>query len=138
MTKRMLIMIGGILLLVLILAGGFFLHIRTLMASAPKPTPMTVTTTKVQTLAWQPTLAAVGSVVAVRGVDVTTEIAGLVRTVNFKSGQEVKAGELLVQLNADADVALLRSLEAAAELSASVLARDRPRRLPMTNEDQLH
>ena len=39
MTKRMLIMIGGILILVLILAGGFFLHIKTLMASAPKRPP---------------------------------------------------------------------------------------------------
>jgi membrane fusion protein, multidrug efflux system len=125
MTKRMLIMIGGVLLLTAVLAFGFFLHIKKLIASAPKPGPQTVSTTEVKTLEWQPQLAAVGTIVPVRGVDVTTEIAGLVRTINFKSGQEVKAGELLVQLNADSDIAQMQSLQAAADLSASVLARDK-------------
>ena len=124
-TKRMLIMIGGVVLLVAVLAGGFALHIRTLIASAPKPGPQTVTTTQASTLEWQPQLSAVGSVTAVRGVDITTEIAGLVRSVEFKSGQEVRAGQVLVQLNADSDTAQLNSLQAAAELSASVLARDK-------------
>ena len=125
MTKRMLIIIGGVLLLVLILAGGFALHIKKLIASAPKPFPQTVTTTKVQTLEWQPTLSAVGSVTAVRGVDVTTEIAGLVREIRFKSGQDVRKGEVLVELNADSDKAQLLSLEASAELAATVLKRDK-------------
>ncbi|MGZ3241517.1 MAG: efflux RND transporter periplasmic adaptor subunit, partial [Burkholderiaceae bacterium] len=76
-------------------------------------------------LEWQPQLSAVGTLVAIRGVDVSSEIAGLVREVDFKSGQDVKQGEVLVQLNADADIAQLHSLQAAAELSATVLARDR-------------
>jgi len=125
MTKRMLIMLGGVLLLVALLGIGFFLHIRTLMAAAPKPGPQTVSATLATTLEWQPQLAAVGSIAAVRGVDVTSEIAGLVRSIEFKSGQEVKAGAVLVQLNADSDIAQLQSLQAAAELSASVLARDK-------------
>ncbi|MGZ5818909.1 MAG: efflux RND transporter periplasmic adaptor subunit [Burkholderiaceae bacterium] len=124
-TKRMLIMIGCVLLLVLVLAGGFFMHIRTLMASMPKPGAQTVTAIKVEELEWQPQLAAVGTLTAVRGVDLASEIAGLVRDVNFKSGQDVKKGDVLVQLNADSDIAQLHSLEAAAELSATVLARDR-------------
>ena len=124
MTKRMLIMLGGVLLLAALLAFGFFLHIRQLIASAPKPGPQTVSTTKASTLEWQPQLAAVGSMVPVRGVDVTTEIAGLVRSVNFKSGQDVKAGAVLVQLNADSDIAQLNSLQAGAELAATVLKRD--------------
>ncbi|MBB5369400.1 MULTISPECIES: efflux RND transporter periplasmic adaptor subunit [unclassified Janthinobacterium] len=125
MTKRMLIMLGAVVLLVALLALGFFLHIRQLMASAPKPGPQTVSSTIVRKVDWQPHLSSVGTMVAVRGVDVTTEIAGLVRTINFKSGQDVAAGQLLVQLNADADIAQLRALEAASELAASVLARDR-------------
>jgi len=125
MTKRMLIMIGGIVVLVAILAFGFFLHIKTLIASAPKPFAQTVTTTKVESQDWQPTLAAVGSVVAVRGVDVTTEIAGLVREIHFKSGQDVKKDEILVELNADSDKAQLAALEAAADLSETVLKRDK-------------
>ena len=125
MTKRMLIMIGGIVVLVLILAGGFALHIKKLIAAAPKPYAQTVTATKVTAQDWQPSLAAVGSVAPVRGVDVTTEIAGLVREIHFKSGQDVKQGDILVELNADSDKAQLAALEAAADLSATVLKRDK-------------
>jgi membrane fusion protein (multidrug efflux system) len=125
MTKRMLIMLGAIILLVLLLAGGFFLHIQKLIASSPKPGPQTVTAAKVESLEWQPQLSAVGTIVPVRGVDVTTEIAGPVRQINFKSGQQVQAGDLLVQLNDDSDVAQLHSLQAAADLAATVLARDK-------------
>jgi membrane fusion protein, multidrug efflux system len=56
---------------------------------------------------------------------VTTEVAGLVREVAFVSGQEAKAGQILVRLNADSDVALLQSLQAAAELAQTVYERDR-------------
>jgi len=124
MTKRMFIMLGGVLVLVAVLAFGFYLHIRALIASAPKPGPQTVSTIKAEMLDWQPKLSAVGSMVAVRGVDVTTEIAGMVRSLHFKSGQDVKAGDLLVQLNADSDIAQLNSLQAAADLSAVTLKRD--------------
>ncbi len=124
-TRRMLIMIGCVVLLIVVLGVGFALHIRSLIAAAPKPAPQTVTTTRVEALDWQPRLSAVGSVVAVRGVDVTTEVAGLVRGVEFRSGQDVKAGQVLLQLNADTDNAQLASLQAAAELSANVLARNK-------------
>ncbi len=125
MTKRMLIMLGGVLLILVALAFGFYLHIQKLIAAAPKPAPQTVTAIKVGAQDWQPALAAVGSVVPVRGVDVTSEIAGLVREIHFKSGQDVKKGEVLVELNADSDKAQLAALEAAAELSATVLKRDK-------------
>jgi membrane fusion protein (multidrug efflux system) len=125
MTKRMLIMLGCVVLLVLALAFGFYLHIQKLIASSPKPGAQTVTAAKVEALEWQPQLSSVGTIMPVRGVDVTTEIAGLVRQVNFKSGQEVKAGDLLVQLNDDSDVAQLNSLQAAADLAATVLTRDK-------------
>lgn len=124
MTKRMLIMLGCVVLLVAALALGKFLQIRQLIASSPKPGPQIVTATKVESLEWQPQLNAVGTLTAVRGVDLASEIAGLVREVRFKSGQDVQSGAVLVQLNADSDSAQLRSLEAAAELAATVLARD--------------
>ncbi len=124
-TKRILIMLACVLVLVAVLGFGFFLHIQKLIASAPKPGAQTVSVIEARTLEWQPQLAAVGTLVAVRGVDVTTEIAGLVRTVQFKSGDEVKAGQVLLQLNADSDLAALQSLQTAADLSATTLARDK-------------
>src|SRR5260221_261347 len=118
MTKRMFIMVGAVLLLVVILAFGKFLQIRQLIANSPKPGPQTVTAIKVSMLDWQPQLASVGTLAPVRGVDVTSEIAGLVKRVAFKSGEEVKAGQLLFELNADSDRAQLHSLQAAADLAA--------------------
>ncbi len=123
--KRMFIMGGLVLLLVLALALGKFLQIRKMIASSPKPGAQTVTAVKVTALEWQPQLNAVGTLMPVRGIDVTTEIAGLVRSVNFRSGQDVAAGTVLLQLNAEADIAQMRTLQAAAELAGTVLARDR-------------
>ena len=125
LKKRLFIMGGLVLVLVLVLALGKFLQIRKLIASSPKPGAQTVTAAKVSALEWQPQLNAVGSLVPVRGIDVTTEIAGLVRSVEFKSGQDVAAGTVLIQLNADADIAQVRTLQAAADLAGTVLARDK-------------
>jgi membrane fusion protein (multidrug efflux system) len=83
-----------------------------------------VSTVEVQKLQWQSQFTAVGTLNPVRGADLSTEVAGLVRKVHFKSGQDVKAGALLVELNADSDIALLRSAEAAAAQAATVLKRD--------------
>ena len=94
------------------------------MANAPVPAA-TVTAMKAEFQPWQLQLGAVGTLRALRGVDVTTEIAGLVRTLNFKSGDEVSAGRVLAELNADSEIAQLHSLEAAADLAATVYQRDR-------------
>jgi membrane fusion protein (multidrug efflux system) len=127
MTKRMVIMLA----IVGLIFGAIFgfqafkaKMIKQFMASMKMP-PATVTAMKAELQPWQPQLNAVGSLRAVHGVDVTTEIGGLVREVRFKSGDEVKAGQVLVQLNADADVGLLRSLEAAADLARLVYGRDK-------------
>ena len=94
------------------------------MAGKKMP-PVTVTATKVESKDWQPQLKAVGSLRAIRGVDVTCETAGLVRSITFRPGENVSEGELLVQLNADSDIALLHSLEAAAALANSIYERDK-------------
>src|SRR5450830_1727814 len=124
-TKRMFIMIGLVILLIAILAFGKFLQIKKLIASAPKPAAQVVTATKVQGAEWQPQLTSVGTLSPVRGVDVTTEIAGLVREVRFKSGDEVKAGQVLIEMNADSDIAQLRALQANADLANTTLKRDK-------------
>jgi len=124
--KRMIIMILGVILL---FAGIGFVVFRNIMkqiaqGSIPPP-PVVVTAMKVAKQEWQPQLNAVGSLRAVRGVDVTTEIAGLVREIRFKSGDEIKGGAVLIQLNADSDLAQLASLKAAADLAQTTLTRDR-------------
>ena len=127
MKKRMLIMLA----VVALLFGAIFGYKafqgqmnKRFMASHQMP-PVTVSAIKAEVHPWQPQLKAVGSLRAVRGVDVTSEISGLVRTLHFKAGDEVREGHLLVRLNADADLAQLRSLEAAAELANTVYERDK-------------
>jgi membrane fusion protein (multidrug efflux system) len=121
----MLIMLGAVLLLIAVLAAAKFLQIRKLIASIPKPGPQTVSAVQVPVLEWRPQVAAVGTLNPVRGADLSSEAAGLVRSVEFSSGQEVKAGALLVQLNADADIAQLHAFEAAVAQAETVVARDR-------------
>jgi membrane fusion protein (multidrug efflux system) len=87
--------------------------------------PATVSTMKARVEDWQETVGAVGSLRAVRGVDLSTEIAGLVRRVNFASGADVGPGTVLVELNSDAERAQVESLKAALELAEITLKRDR-------------
>jgi len=97
--------------------------IQKAMMSQKMP-PSTVTAMVAQLQEWQPRLKVVGSLRAVSGIDVTCEVAGLVRFVHFKPGQNVRKGDLLVQLNADSDIAQLHSLEAAVKLAGTVYERD--------------
>lgn len=127
MAKRMIIM----LIVVGVIFGGIFgfqifkgQMIKKYLANQHAPAE-TVTATHVGFADWQPTLSAVGTLRAVRGVDLSSEVAGQVREVLLKSGTTVKAGEVLVRLNDDTEVAQLRSLQAAAELSNTTLKRDK-------------
>jgi membrane fusion protein (multidrug efflux system) len=125
MTKRMIIMLLAVILLIAAIAGYKFYTIKQFMAGMKPPPPAVVTAMTAEMQSWQSQINAVGSLRAHRGVDVTTEIAGLVRKINFVSGSNVREGDLLVELNADSDIAQLHSLEAAAELANVVYARDK-------------
>ncbi len=127
MTKRMIIMLVGAALLFGGIFGykAFVAHMIAKAMRARQAPPVTVSTTTAQETAWQTELSAVGTVRALQGVDVTTEIAGLVRAIYFKSGDDVQKDQKLVLLNDDADQALLHSLQAEAELAQSTYNRDK-------------
>lgn len=79
-----------------------------------KVTIFVVSTMKVNYETWQTILKASGSMRTVKGVDVTTELSGMIREIYFKAGSYVQKGQLLVLLNIDPEVAKLHSLEAQA------------------------
>ncbi len=85
---------------------------------------VTVSTMKVEASLWQPALKAVGSMRARLGVNVTTELAGMVQTIYFTPGTAVKKGTVLVQLNAGTELGLLHSLQAQVELAKITYKRD--------------
>lgn len=66
---------------------------------------------------WRPSVKAVGSVAAVQGVTVSTDEPGIVTKINFESGQFVKEGDLLVQLDVGQELAQLTSAQAQQRLA---------------------
>ncbi len=115
--KRMLVMIGLVLLLIAVIAGIKVWTIMTMVAGMKPPEPPTVTSIKASYDNWQPTLDAVGTLRAVRGADLAFDVSGVVTEVNLVSGAEVKQGDVLVQLRDDDEVAQQRQAEAAAALA---------------------
>ena len=97
MKKRMIWMVAivGFVFAAII---GYQMFVASMMkqflASNAQP-PATVTATQVKAEVWQPKLASVGTLRAIQGVEISAEIAGLVKKVHFKSGDEVKKGDLL-------------------------------------------
>ena len=76
--------------------------------------PTTVSSAVVKEEDWAPTLSAIGSVSAVQGAVVSTELGGVVAEVDFQNGGVAKKGDVLMRLDASQEEALLRSAEAEA------------------------
>ena len=96
-----------------------------MLTNITQPTPATVSTVTASEQAWQPALQSVGSLRAVNGANLAMDVAGVVTAVNLKSGQEVKEGQLLLQLRDSDDVAALHQFEAAAQLAKLTFDRAR-------------
>ncbi|MFZ1640960.1 MAG: efflux RND transporter periplasmic adaptor subunit [Candidatus Contendobacter sp.] len=130
MTKKIILTVVGLLVLVGLLASTKILQFQTMFAQGASfaPPPETVTTAEVKPDRWQPTLTAIGSVTAVQGVMVSAEISGTVKDIAFESGAIVKAGELLVELDTAIEQAQLRSAAASADLARANLDRARTMR----------
>lgn len=125
LAKRLILTVVAVLLLIAAIVGVKVLTIQKMMASFKPPPPAVVSTAKVVAQDWSDRIETVGSVRALRGTDLSAEVAGIVRSVKFHSGQNVAAGQVLFELNADAERAQLQSLQAAADLAKIVLDRDR-------------
>jgi membrane fusion protein, multidrug efflux system len=94
-------------------------------SGAFEPPPTAVTTDVAQRTEWQPTLESVGTVTAVNGVTVSTDLAGIVRQIAFESGSKVREGDLLVHLDTTQEEAQLHSAEAQRDFAAVSLKRDK-------------
>ena len=125
--KRMVIMLAAVgVVLGLIFGFGAFkgIMIKKFFASQGAP-PQSVSTMVAKFDNWQPNLSAVGSLKAVKGADLSLEVPGIVDEISFNSGDEVKAGTVLLRLRAGDEEARLNALDAAAQLAASTYERDK-------------
>jgi membrane fusion protein, multidrug efflux system len=89
------------------------------------PPPTAVTTDIAKKTDWQPTMDSVGSLVAVNGVTVSTDLAGIVSQIAFESGSKVRAGDLLVHLDTKQEEAQLRQAEAQRDFALISLKRNK-------------
>ena len=87
--------------------------------------PTTVTSAEVKQENWPPLLSAIGSVSAVQGATISSELLGTVAEVGFESGAMVKKGDLLVRFDTSAEEAQLRSADADTELAKADFERAR-------------
>ncbi|MGG7055702.1 efflux RND transporter periplasmic adaptor subunit [Nitrosomonas sp. ANs5] len=112
MIKRMLL----VAILTMLIFGGLFgwkfYQDRRAQDRVQAPTPPVVAVTEVRQEHWQPYLTSVGSLIAVAGVDVSNELPGKVTAIHFESGQPVRKGQLLIELDTSTDEAELKGLQA--------------------------
>ncbi|MEX5581938.1 efflux RND transporter periplasmic adaptor subunit [Pseudomonas lurida] len=113
LRRRMLIMLGVVLLIVLLLGGykAFSIYQQIQVFSTPKP-PVSVAVATAAEQPWQLRLPSVGTLKALQGVNLSLEVAGTVKDVQFESGQKVRAGQPLVQLDSAVESALLETAQA--------------------------
>ena len=87
---------------------------------------------------YQETLTVVGEIIAPQRLDLRNEIPGEITAINFLSGSNVEAGQLLLQFDTEIEEANLRAARADVELSQQIF--DRNMELygkGVTNDDQL-
>ncbi len=125
-TKRMIIM----LLLSAAVLGGIYAFqqfrnkmIQQSIRGQANP-PQSVSTVVAKVSTWQPTVEAVGNLRASKGTNLAAEVGGLVTAIHFDSGKVVKAGQLILELNAVPLQAQLEQMRAASRLAKQNFDRD--------------
>jgi len=119
MLKRLFAMLT--VMIVLIGALGFvkFKQIQVAIAQGAsfQPPPEAVTTIVAQQEQWPSTLNAIGTLAPVQGVTVSADLPGTIDRLNFESGNQVRAGDVLVQLDTRQERAQLAAAEAQRDLA---------------------
>ncbi len=125
-TKRMIIM----LIIAAVVVGGlvWFQQFKTTMIGKAikgmSNPPQTVSTMVARESSWQPTVEALGNLSASQQASLSAEVGGLVTAIHFDSGEKVRAGKALVELNPSPLKAQLAQLQAQAALAELNLKRD--------------
>ena len=100
------------LLLIAAIAGGLgykkFLQLQVLEAQGGQaPAPISVTVATAEDAQWNRQIIAIGTLVANQSVDITSEVAGVVDSINFESGEEIEKTDLMIELDNRSEMATL-------------------------------
>lgn len=113
MLRRMLLMLGAVIVVVLILAALKFnsIYSQIQQIKAPQP-PIGVEVTESSRQPWQSRLPAIGTLTASQGIDLSVEIAGIISDVQFRSGEKIREGQPVVLLDSEIEQASLAAAQA--------------------------
>lgn len=120
----------AIVALILIVGAIAFVKSAQIMAlidmgeNATEP-PVTVSSYAVTADRWASSLSAIGSLEAAKGLLITADLEGRIAKIHFNAGQEVQAGDLLIEQDISTERAQLRAAQAALNLAKSDLDRIR-------------
>lgn len=133
MKKRIALAVVALLLILGGLGGMKTLQIRELIAAGEEQQipPTAVTSVIAGDDEWETTLSGIGTLEAAQGVTITADLPGRVTKLFFDGGEQIEAGEILLEQDTSSEVAMLRAAESSLSLAQSNL--DRTSRLKRTN-----
>ncbi len=134
-TKIWLVVIAALLVVVGAIVAVKAIQIRSMIQAgkAAVVPPESVTSAAVEAAQWEQSREAIGSLVAVRGVTVGSELAGVIREIGFESGATVRRGAMLARLDTGTEQAQLAAARADAALAKANLTRARALRAGEAN-----
>ena len=112
-----------VVIILIVIFGGTFgwdtirAHMVKKFMADFKPPPVTISATSAKAETWHPMLSAVGSLKAVNGVDVSSQVSGQIMKIEFKSGQVAEFNQPLVQLDDSIDQQALKNNQATLKLA---------------------
>ncbi|WP_337841311.1 efflux RND transporter periplasmic adaptor subunit [Rheinheimera sp.] len=117
--KSVLLALGGLLVIFALLGGTKFSQIMAMIAAGEHmaPPPESVSVYGAEQQSWPQTYQAIGTVLADEGIVVASEAAGRVKKIHFSNGQQVKAGDVLVEQDTSNEQAQLRAADARLKLA---------------------
>ncbi|PTU76215.1 efflux RND transporter periplasmic adaptor subunit [Pseudomonas mangrovi] len=126
LLRRMLIMIGVVVLVVVALGAykGYSIYSMIQGFSQPKP-PISIAAAHAEAVQWQSRLPAIGTLKAFQGVELTAEVGGTVKAVQFDSGEKVTAGQPIIEMDSAVEQASLATAEASLGLARVEFERGR-------------
>lgn len=127
MKKPMIIMLICLIIFFgLIVAFKQFIFFQEKKISKKFENPIVfVSATTAKMSKWSNEINVVGSTRTVMGVNVTTELSGMIQQIDFRPGADVKKNDVLVELDIAPDVAKLHQLQAQAQLAQITYERDK-------------
>ncbi len=114
MAKRIIFTIIGLLIVLGIIGGikGYQIYTEIQMYQHYKMPAVAVSAEKARSETWYPFLSSVGTLQSVQGIKITPQVAGIVTEIDFKSGQMVQKGDVLLRLDSNVLKAQLKGAQA--------------------------